>query len=106
MFGRVGEFDEAKEEWPQYVEWLGHFFEANGITEEGKQRSIFLTVIGPTVFKLLRNLVSPEKPGDKSYQDLVKVLTEHFKPVRQRQCKGTNFIAGVKSQENRLQRSL
>ena len=23
----------------------------------------------------------PNKPGDKSYQDLVKVLTQHFKPV-------------------------
>ena len=81
VFGRVGEFDEAKEEWPQYVERLGHIFEANCIVEEGEQRSIFLTVIGPTVFKLLRSLVSPDKPGGKSYQDLVKVLTEHFKPV-------------------------
>ena len=30
VFGKVGEFDAAKEEWPQYVERLGHFFQANG----------------------------------------------------------------------------
>ena len=81
VFGKVGEFDEAKEDWPQYVERLGHFFEANGIEEEGKKRSIFLTVVGPTVFKLLRNLVSPAKPGEKTYEDLVQLLTEHYKPI-------------------------
>ena len=43
IFGKV---DAAKEEWPQYVERLGHFFEANGIENEGKKRSIFLTVVG------------------------------------------------------------
>ena len=63
VFGEVGKFDAAKEEWPQYVEGLGHFFEANGIEDEGKKRSIFRTVVGPTVFKLIRNLVSPAKPG-------------------------------------------
>ena len=31
--GRVDEFDGNKEEWPQYVERLEHFFVANGITE-------------------------------------------------------------------------
>ena len=74
-------FDPAKEEWPQYVERLGHFFEANEIEDEGKKRSIFCTVVGPTVFKLIRNLVSPAKPGEKSYEDLVKLLTEHYKPT-------------------------
>ena len=37
VFDKVGEFDAAKEEWPQYVERLGHFFEANGIEDEGKE---------------------------------------------------------------------
>ena len=64
VFGKVGEFDAAREEWPQYVERLGHFFEANGIEDEGKKRSIFLTVVGPMVFKLIHNLVLPAKPGN------------------------------------------
>ena len=81
VFGEVGKFDVAKEEWPQYDERLGHFFEANGIEDEGKKRSIFHMVVGPTVFKLIRNLVPPAKPGEKSYEDLVKLLTEHYKPT-------------------------
>ena len=81
VFSKVGEFDAAKEEWPQYVERLEHFFEANAIEDEGKKRSIFLTVVGPMVFKLIHNLASPAKPGDKSYGDLVKLLTEHYRPT-------------------------
>ena len=81
VFGKVGEFDVAREEWPQYVEWLGHFFEANRIEDKGKKRSIFLMMVGPTVFKLIHNLASPAKPGDKSCGDLVKLLTEHYRPT-------------------------
>ena len=49
--------------------------------EEDKKRSIFLTVVGPTMFKLLRNLVSPAKPDDKTYNALVKILTDHYQPT-------------------------
>ena len=80
-FGKVEEFDSGKEAWQQYVERLGHFFAANGITEAEKKRAVFLSVIGPAAYKLLRNLVSPEKPGEKAYADLVEVLSKHFKPT-------------------------
>ena len=77
----AGVFDVAREEWPQYVERLGHFFEVNRIEDEGKKRSIFLMMVGPTVFKLIHNLASPAKPGDKSCGDSVKLLTEHYRPT-------------------------
>ena len=32
VFGKVKEFDGSEENWPQYVERLGHFFAANDIT--------------------------------------------------------------------------
>ena len=38
-------------------------------------------MVGPTVFKLIHNLASPAKPGDKSYRALVKLLTEHYRPT-------------------------
>ena len=79
--GKVEEFDSNREEWSQYVERLGHFFLANGITEEAKKRSVFLAVIGPTAYKLLRNLVSPAKPGVRPYEELIRVMTEHHNPT-------------------------
>ena len=35
-FGKVEEFDSKKEEWPQYVERLQHFFVANDIVDAEK----------------------------------------------------------------------
>ena len=79
--GKVEEFDSSKEEWTQYVERLGHFFTANGITDAGKKRAVFLSIIGAATYKILRNLVSPVKPGDKSYAQLVDALSKHYKPI-------------------------
>ena len=76
-----GKIEEFNEDWPQCVERLGHFFQANGTVEEDKKRSIFFTVVGSTAIKLLRNLVSPVKPGEKTYNAVVKVLTEHYQPT-------------------------
>ena len=54
------------------------FFDANGITDAGKKKSAFLVVIRPTTYALVRTLVSPAKPGEKSYDELVKILKEQF----------------------------
>ena len=80
LLGRIDEFDGTKEDWPQYVECVDHFFDANGITDANKKLA-FLAVIGPTTYALVRNLVSPTKPGEKSYDELVKILKEHFNPT-------------------------
>ena len=48
LFSQVKKIDEEKEEWPQYVEQLDHFFEANKVADADKKRAILLTVIGPS----------------------------------------------------------
>ena len=77
LFGHIGEFVEGREQWPQYVERLKHFLAANGITDAERKRDIFLAVIGPNAYKLLSSLVAPEKPGEKTFTDLVDVMTQH-----------------------------
>jgi hypothetical protein len=79
--GRVEDFDGNKDDWQQYVERLEHFSVANGIDGAEKKRAVFLSVIGPSTYKTLRNLLSPDKPGDKSYASLVDTLSKHFKPA-------------------------
>ena len=61
--------------------WSGHFFAANEIESTDKKRSVLLAVIGPTTYKVLRNLTSPKKPGEESYDDLVQTLANHFNPA-------------------------
>ena len=89
LLGRIDEFDGTKEDWPQYVERVDHFFDVNGITDVDK-KSAFLAVIGPTTYALVRNLVSPAKPGEKSYDELVKILKEHY---RRKQSSVLDFMA-------------
>ena len=84
ILGKIDPFDPELEEWPQYVERLDQFFEANDLTGDGKatkRRATFLTVVGPGPYRLLRSLLSPAKPSDKTYDELVKKLTEHYSPT-------------------------
>ena len=52
----------------------------NKVTDEEMKEVTPLSVIGPHTFKVLRNLLALDKPGDKTYAQLVKVLTYHFSP--------------------------
>ena len=80
LIGKVEDFDSKKEEWSQYEQRLEHFFLANEIEDAAKQRSILITVIGPGTLKVLRSLVHPAKPGEKTYAELLAALRAHFAP--------------------------
>ena len=48
LLGKIEQFYQELEEWPQYVERLEHFFEANGIVGDDnatKRRATLLSVI-------------------------------------------------------------
>ena len=50
-------------------------------TDDDKKKAILLSLIGPSAYKLLRSLVSPHKPGDKTYQELVEIMKMHHNPI-------------------------
>ena len=95
--GRVDEFDGDKDDWQQYVERLEHFFVANGIDGAEKKRAVFLSVIGSSTYKTFRNL-SPNKPGEQSYADLVETLCKHFKPAPSEIVERFRFNSRVRRQ--------
>jgi len=81
-FGRIDEFEEGKEDWTQYVERLEHFFSGpKSMSTDLKKHSVLLSVMGPSAYKLLRCLVSSDKPGEKSYEELVTAMKLHHNPV-------------------------
>ena len=80
LFGQVQEFDQDKEEWSQYVERLDQYFLANDIQDAAKKRAILLTVMGPIQFKLLKNIIAPAKPEEKTYKEIVDELKDHHNP--------------------------
>ena len=77
--GRIEEYD-GTSDWDQYVERLGNFFLANDIKDAAKQQAVFLSVIGSSTYKILRNLLTPAKPADKTFAELVSVFSRHYKP--------------------------
>ena len=60
---------------------MEHFFTANGVTNDGKKTALLLTTIGPTAYKLLRNLIAPAKLEEKSFKDLVDTMRQHQSPT-------------------------
>lgn len=79
LVGNIGTFDESVEQWSSYTERFEYFVLANGIKAEVVVPT-FLTVMGGKTFNLLRSLVTPEKPGDKSYDEIVATLKGHYSP--------------------------
>ena len=60
--GKIEEF-QTGDDWEVYKECLQQYLKANGI-KDADRVAVFLTVIGNTLYKLLRNLTSPDKPAD------------------------------------------
>ncbi|XP_054257345.1 uncharacterized protein K02A2.6-like, partial [Macrosteles quadrilineatus] len=47
-----------------------------------KQVSILITVIGPKILAVLTDLISPKKIDEESYDNLSKILEDHYSPKR------------------------
>ena len=45
--------------------------------EDDRKASVLLTLVGGTVYGVLRNLLSPNKPQDKTFDELKKELKGH-----------------------------
>ena len=79
VIGQLPEFDSQKDSITAYVGRVKLFIQANGIEDERKV-AVLLSVIGGRTYDLLRNLLSPTDPKDKTFDELVKTLSDHFEP--------------------------
>ena len=79
LYGRLKAFDPEAENISTYLERIELYFEANEIADE-KRVSVLLTVIGPRNYGIIRSLVAPARPKDKTYAELEAALKAHFQP--------------------------
>ena len=77
--GHIQEFDPEKEKVSAYLERVQMFLVANSIEAE-KKVPVLLSVIGGKTYALLGSLLAPEKPKDKTFEQLSDVLQKHFEP--------------------------
>ena len=80
VYGHVGPFDENTEEFADYAGHYEAFMVANEIAED-RQVHVFVAVVGPQAYKLLKNLCDPDNPNGKSYEDLKQILQAHYEPA-------------------------
>ncbi|KAL5505289.1 hypothetical protein EMCRGX_G006696 [Ephydatia muelleri] len=79
--GSVGPFDREAEEWSSYCERVEHYLAANAVENPEQRRAILLSVCGPTTYQLIRSLVAPGKPSDRSFPEIVQLVQEHLTPA-------------------------
>ena len=48
---------------------------------EDKQKAILLSECGVATYHLIKNFTAPDKPTDKSFADLVKLVGDHYSPI-------------------------
>ena len=80
VYGHMAPFDENTEKFADYAGCYEAFMVANEIAED-KQVHMFLAVVGPQAYKLLKNLFEPENTNSKLYQDLKQILQAHYEPA-------------------------
>lgn len=77
--GHLSEFQSQREKMSDYLERISLYFEVNGVAED-KQAAVPLTAIAGETYTLLTSLLSPEKPCDKSYEEITAVSKAYFEP--------------------------
>ena len=93
-YGFIEKFSGKGEEFDTYLERLQFYFTANDLGDitptdnnaaqvlarQEKRKSILLSVIGSDTYSLLRTLISPTRPAEKTFDEITTVLLEHFSP--------------------------
>ena len=79
-FGRISEFQPELQSIETYKQRVRMFLQANNVTD--KAVPVLLSIIGASNFALLSSLLAPEKPADKTVDELLETLRTHFTQKR------------------------
>ena len=82
-----------------YIEQLENYFVANDVVTGEKKRAILLSICGARTYQLIRNLTTPVTPSLKSYENLVKLVREHYSPRRSEIVQRFKFNSRTRKQE-------
>ena len=96
--GKLDNFDPNKETWECYFERLEQFTVIDNIAPERKVACL-LAVMGPSTDGVLRNLVYPEKPKDKSLDEISTVLEERLTEKKVEIAERFRFYTAVQESE-------
>ena len=78
--GIIGEYCSTREVWLAYTERMQQYFAANDVRSADKQRAILLSAVGASTYQLIKSLLAPNKPSERSFDELVKLVQDHHQP--------------------------
>ena len=85
--GKINPYDDGLEDWDSYVEKVDQYFTVNEISNE-KKVSAILSLIGPKkTYASLKSFYTPAKPGEQSYNDIIKKNLRSLEPKTIRNCR-------------------
>ncbi|CAK1590402.1 unnamed protein product [Parnassius mnemosyne] len=99
-FGILSSFDHNVQEWKSYKGRIAQWFIANDITQKNdtagaKRRAILLSALTDGTYKLAADLALPKDIQEVPYDEIVKLLDEHFLPKICGFSERYNFYAAV-----------
>ena len=65
-------------EWEDYVERSENYFVVHDIKTEAKKRAALLSKCGVATYKLIKRLITLQKPSDVEYKVLLEKAKQHF----------------------------
>ena len=83
--GNIREFDPAKESVEDFQQRFEFYCLANNIKSDDEaqiawKKALFVTMLGQATFAKLRDLANPRAVADLSLDNIVEVLTAHYRP--------------------------
>lgn len=74
------EFYDSRTKFSRWIARLEGAFEIYKISEVSQKRAYFLHYIGASTFDTLCDLLSPDEPNKRAYDEIKKILQDHFDP--------------------------
>ena len=97
--GAPPSFNHKASDFFAFKERLLQFFVANGITDQDRKRAILIGCVDEETYVLVRNICFPEKPMEKSFENLLRTIQEHLSPVRSYFTARGKFFSARRYQE-------
>ncbi|KAJ8913371.1 hypothetical protein NQ315_008763 [Exocentrus adspersus] len=98
-----GPFNPETDDWTIYSEQLEQWFIATKTNEPKEKIACLLSVIGTQTYTLLRNLTFPELPANKSFPELLKLLSTQFSIPRNEWKEIKKFMGASQAADENVQ---
>ncbi|XP_053960352.1 uncharacterized protein K02A2.6-like [Anastrepha ludens] len=84
-------------DFPGYKDRMDQFFICNKVSNELKA-PLFITMCGAEVYELCKKLTTPQLPSQKTYGELMKILSEYYQPKRNKRSERYKFFNAMQEE--------